>query len=332
MPAYSEKDVAELFEVTLPKIKRIIGQIESCFIGQKNVVQLSITSILSGGHVLLEGLPGLGKTLLAKLLSQSFDLEFTRIQFTPDLMPADITGTNILIEENGKRTFQFQKGPIFTNFLLADEINRASPKTQSALLEAMQEGTVTIFNKKYELSKPFIVFATQNPIELEGTYPLPEAQLDRFFMKIIISMPDDKSLQQIIALKPYSIQNPHIKSEISKEELNKAINLIYELPYAQNIVDTITKIIRYSHPDTTNIETVKKYVKIGASPRGAQVLLRAAQSYAFLNNRPYVTLDDIKSVALPVLKHRIIVNIEGELNNITSETIITDILKYILPL
>lgn len=324
--AFTEKDAKNLFDITLPKINKVIEQIENYFIGQKNIVKLSICATLSGGHILLEGLPGLGKTLLAKLISQSFNLEFARIQFTPDLMPADITGTNILVEENGKRTFQFQKGPVFTNFLLADEINRASPKTQSALLEAMQEGTVTIFNKKYELPKPFIVFATQNSIELEGTYPLPEAQLDRFNMKIVISMPDDKSLQQIIKMKPYNIQNPQIKSEISKEELNKSINLIYEIPYAQNIVDTITKLIKLSNPATSNLETVKKYVKIGASPRGAQILLRTAQSYAFLNNRPYITLEDIKNVTLPVLKHRIIVNMEGELNNITPETIITDIL------
>ncbi len=326
---FTEQDAKNLLNVTLPKIKRVIEEIENYFIGQEDIVELSICAILSGGHVLLEGLPGLGKTLLAKLLSQSFNLEFARIQFTPDLMPADITGTNILIEENGKRTFQFQKGPIFTNFLLADEINRASPKTQSALLEAMQEKTVTVFNKKYELPKPFIVFATQNPIELEGTYPLPEAQLDRFNMKIVISMPDDKSLQQIVKMKPSNVENPQIKSDISKEELNKSINLIYEIPYAQNILDAITTITRLSNPALSNLETVKKYVKIGASPRAAQILLRSAQSYALLNSKPYLSIEDIKNVALPVLRHRIIVNIEGELNNITSESIVKDILKNI---
>lgn len=327
MNIFTEKDAKELFDITLPKINNVIEQIEKYFIGQENIVKLSISSILSGGHILLEGLPGLGKTLLAKLLSQSFNLEFARIQFTPDLMPADITGTNILVEENGKRTFQFQKGPIFTNFLLADEINRASPKTQSALLEAMQEGTVTCFNKKYELSKPFIVFATQNSIELEGTYPLPEAQLDRFNMKLVISMPDDKSLQQIVKIKPYTIQNPQIKSNISREEMIKSINLIYEIPYSEEIINTITKITKFSNPNTSNLETVKRYVKIGISPRGAQILLRSAQSYAFLNNRPYVTLEDIKNIAIATLRHRIIVNIEAELNNITPETIIQDILK-----
>ncbi len=329
MKNYSNQDVKKIFEVTLPKINNVLEQVSSYFLGQENNLRYCVCSILSGGHILIEGLPGLGKTLLAKLLSMSFNLEFSRIQFTPDLMPADITGTNILVEENGNRTFQFQRGPIFSHFLLADEINRASPKTQSALLEAMQEGTVTIFNKKYELPKPFIVFATQNPIELEGTYPLPEAQLDRFYMKIVIQMPDDKSLEKIIELKPYTIKNPTIKSDIEKDELNTVINLLYELPYAQNIIEAISKIVKYSNPAYSNLETIKKYVKIGISPRAAQVLLRSAQSYAFLNNRPYVTLDDIKNVCIPVLRHRIIINIEGELNGITAEKIIFDIIEHI---
>ncbi|MFN7182071.1 MAG: AAA family ATPase [Planctomycetota bacterium] len=329
MKNYSNDDVKKIFEITLPKIENIYEQINNYFLGQSENLRYAICSILSGGHILIEGLPGLGKTLLAKLLSSAFNLEFSRIQFTPDLMPADITGTNILMEEDGRRTFQFQRGPIFTNFLLADEINRASPKTQSALLEAMQEGSVTVLNKKYELPRPFIVFATQNPIELEGTYPLPEAQLDRFHLKLIISMPDDKSLEKIIQLKPYNLINPVIKSDISKDELNTTINLLYELPYARQIIEVISKIVKYSNPSYSNIETVKKYVKIGASPRAAQVLLKNAQSFAFLNGRPYVSIEDIKKICVPVLRHRIIINIDGELNNITPEKIISDILEQI---
>ena len=311
------KQVQEKITLLKTEIKRLI-------VGYDEVINQIIIGFLSGGHILLEGVPGIGKTLLVKTLSKSLNLNFSRIQFTPDLMPADITGTNIIIEDtDGKKRFQFQKGPIFNNIILADEINRATPKTQSALLEAMQELNVTISGTKYPIEAPFTIVATQNPIEMEGTYPLPEAQLDRFFFKIVMPSPNLEELNEIIN-RTTTEKTISISSLLNREEIIKYQALVKQIPIASNLVEYTNKLVLASHPSSQySGPSVKQYVRYGASPRAAQAIILGAKALSLMQGRMYVNQNDVLKMLLPVFRHRIIMNIEGEVGNIS----ITDIIK-----
>ncbi len=309
------------------KVRDMETEIARVMVGQKEIIRHTLICLLAGGNVLLEGVPGLGKTMLVKTISQALSLEFKRIQFTPDLMPADIVGTSIISEEaDGKRTFQFQAGPIFANLVLADEINRATPKTQSALLEAMQEKTVTVGAKTRELPQPFFVLATQNPLEMEGTYPLPEAQMDRFLFKLLVRFPDENELESIIAMPSASDM-----SELSKvsdaAELLTMRKLVQEVPAAQRVNSRVVRMILASHPDNPLApEKVRKYVRYGASPRGGQALLAGSKVRALMEGRYNVAFEDIEELAYPSLRHRILLNFEGEAEGIAVDEIIADIL------
>ncbi len=315
----------------IKEFKNIFGHIENeiskAIIGQKGVVRDVLTSVVAGGNVLLEGLPGLGKTQMVKAFSKALDLEFSRIQFTPDLMPADITGTDIYIKSNNDGSFQFQKGPIFTNLLLADEINRATPKTQSALLEAMQEKTVTVGNATYPLANPFFVLATQNPLELEGTYPLPEAQLDRFLMKLNVEFPKKDELSDIVKLTTGTeISEPNKACDC--ETLIALGNACRQVPIAKAVSDYALEIIMKGHSDYENApEITKKYVRYGSSPRGAQALITVSRIYALLDERFNVAFDDIKKAAFPTLRHRLFLNFEATAEGITPDDIIGELIK-----
>ncbi len=312
---------------SLEKVNNIEKEISKAIIGQKNVIRQVIVALFSGGHVLLEGAPGLGKTQLVKTMSKVLDLSFSRIQFTPDLMPADIIGTNILEKEEGVSGFKFHKGPVFSHLLLADEINRATPKTQSALLEAMQEATVTAFNKSYELPKPFMVMATQNPIEMEGTYPLPEAQLDRFLFKINVNFPNLEELKAIVDLttSPGDISLESIVDGIGIIEIR---NVAGQIPIAQPVLNYALKLISYTHPDNSySPEIAKNYIRFGASPRGAQAIVNASRVVALLEGRYNVSFDDIKYVAYPALRHRMFLNYEAMAAGLSCDDLIREILK-----
>jgi MoxR-like ATPase len=298
--------------------------IHRAIIGQEEAIEHSLIGLLAGGHVLLEGAPGLGKTRLVKTLSRIFNLQFSRIQFTPDLMPADILGTNILSQNaNGERTFVFQPGPIFGNIVLADEINRGTPKTQSALLEAMEEQTVTIQGRRYQLPAPFFVMATQNPIEMEGVYPLPEAQLDRFMLKIEVNAPPADEMRAIMDVP---VKAEEAKPLFNVEELTRLQRTMARVPVANQIKDYVVRLYRATHPTSPEAPPVaKKYVRYGASPRGAQALLAAARARALLAGRFNVSSADVRHVALPVLRHRIIRNFEAEAANVTAGDILGEL-------
>lgn len=308
------------------KIQKLKSEIQRVIVGYDAEIDQIIVALLTGGHVLLEGVPGIGKTLLVKTLAQVLSLNFARIQFTPDLMPADITGTNIIIEDtDGRKKFQFQKGPVFNHIILADEINRATPKTQSALLEVMQEFNVTVSGSRYTLEMPFMIVATQNPIEMEGTYPLPEAQLDRFFFKIEMLPPKLEELNEIIS-RTTTEKNTVVSAIIAHEDVIKYQSLIRQIPVANDLVEYINKMILATHPNGINAGPLaSKYVRYGASPRAAQAIVLGAKALAFIRGRLHVSPDDISELLLPVLRHRIILNIEGEVNNIA----ITDIVREI---
>lgn len=305
-------------------------ELSKIVVGQKLIIQHLFICLLCGGHVLIEGVPGLGKTLIVRSLSQILDLEYSRIQFTPDLMPADILGTNIVKEdERGNRYFEFYKGPIFGQFILADEINRASPKTQSALLEAMQEERITIFGTQYQLNPPFMVLATQNPIEMEGTYPLPEAQIDRFFFKLKINYPDLDELRGIIDKTTQNYQ-PDLQRIIQADSILAMKTLVRQVPIAEHVKNYAIRMVLSSHPDNKYaIENVKKYVLFGASPRGVQSLVLAGKVSALLDERYNVSREDIRSVAKPALRHRIALNIKGEAEGIDEDKIIEEIIESI---
>jgi MoxR-like ATPase len=282
---------------------------------------------MAGGHVLLEGVPGLGKTLLVRTLAETMGLKFGRIQFTPDLMPADIVGTNIIVEgEGGEKMFRFQAGAVFTNLLLADEINRATPKTQSALLEAMQEHQVTVGGKTYEMDKVFFVMATQNPLEMEGTYPLPEAQLDRFIFKLLISYPKRADLIEVMR-RTTSEETPHAETVLSPDELLEMRKLVREVIIAPHIEEMVADLLLRTHPDGEEApESVRKYVRFGASPRGAQAMVLTAKARALLSGRYNVAATDISAVAMAALRHRIILNFEGEADGVSVDSILDDVL------
>lgn len=309
-------------------IIRLKAEIKRLIVGYDEVIDQIIIGLLSGGHILLEGVPGIGKTLLVKTLSQALGLGFARIQFTPDLMPADITGTNIIIEDNdGRKRFQFQPGPVFNNIILADEINRATPKTQSAMLEAMQELTVTSGGVKHRIETPFTVVATQNPIEMEGTYPLPEAQLDRFMFKVVMLQPGLPELKEIIN-RTTTEKLVVISSLINREQIMKYQSLARQIPIAAHLVEYVGKLVLATQPDTEySIDLVRKYVRYGASPRAAQAIVLGAKASALIQGRLNVAQDDIINLLLPVLRHRIIMNIEGEASNIPTTDIIDQIRK-----
>lgn len=314
-------------ENTALKIKECKEEIGKGIIGQKEIIDNVLIAIFSGGNVLLEGMPGLGKTQLVKTISKVLNLKFSRIQFTPDLMPADVVGTNLIVKENDSTKFKFEEGPVFTNLLLADEINRATPKTQSALLEAMGEKSVTVGKITYNMPKPFMVLATQNPIEQEGTYPLPEAQLDRFQFKVKVDFPSLDELSKIMDLT-LGKEEEKINSVLNDKEILEMKEAIKEIPMADAVKEYALKIILATHPEVKEgHELSKKYVEVGASPRVAQGLISGAKVKAVMEGRYNVSFDDIKYIAYPVLRHRIILNFEGITEGITEEYIIEKILE-----
>jgi MoxR-like ATPase len=316
-------------ELFLKTAARIESEVSKVIVGQKEVVRSVLVSVLAGGHVLLEGVPGLGKTLLIRTLGSVLDLKFSRIQFTPDLMPADITGTEILIELDGKREFRFQPGPIFANLVLADEINRATPKTQSALLEAMQESSVTSSNRTYQLEPPFFVLATQNPLEMEGTYPLPEAQLDRFFFKVNVDFPEPVELVEILSRTTGS-QMEDIESQATGADILAMRSLVREVPIASHVNEYAARLVVASHPERNSaVEYVKRYVRYGSSPRGAQALVLGAKVTALLAGRYNVSMEDIRSVAPAALRHRLLLNFEGLAEGISTDKIISELLSQV---
>ena len=312
-----------VFIETARLIEREVGRV---IVGQKAVVRGVLISILAGGHVLLEGVPGLGKSLLVRTLAQALRLDTSRIQFTPDLMPADITGTNLIVDEGHGRAFRFQPGPIFANLVLADEINRATPKTQSALLEAMQERRVTVARTSHVLHEPFLVLATQNPIEMEGTYPLPEAQLDRFFFKLVVGFPSEDELVEI-ATRTTSIASTTIDAVADGATVLRMMALARELPIADAVTRHAARLVLHTHPTTESApREVKQFVRHGASPRGLQTLVLAGKIRALLEGRLNVSFEDIREVAGSGLRHRIILSYEGEAEGTTTDQVVTAVL------
>ena len=302
------------------------SELARLIVGQKALVRDTVIALIAAGHTLLEGVPGLGKTVLVRSLGQALDLKFARIQFTPDLMPADIVGTNVIREDKGRREFQYQAGPLFANLVLADEVNRATPKTQSALLEAMQERTVTVGTETRALPAPFFVLATQNPIELEGTYPLPEAQLDRFFFKSIVPFPTEIELLEI-ARRTTGNTTPQLKAVAGADALLAAQKVAREVPIAEHVLVYAGKLISATHPDRTELDSVRRYVRFGASPRGLQTLVLAGKVRALLEGRYNVAYDDIAAVAHPALRHRVFLQFEAEADDVTADQLIDEIVE-----
>ena len=323
--ASPDLSVAE-FRETAAGIEAEVGKV---IVGQKNVVRHALIGILSGGHVLLEGVPGLGKTMLIRTLGQALNLEFSRIQFTPDLMPADITGTEIMEETaDGRRAFRFQPGPVFANLILADEINRATPKTQSALLEAMQEQTVTVANHTYPLPAPFFVLATQNPIEQEGTYPLPEAQLDRFLFKVNVLFPSADDLTEILA-RTTGQEIAAATTVADGPRLIAMQQLARQVPIPSHVSAYISRLVVASHPENSAIPLVNQYVRYGASPRGAQALVLGAKITALLAGRYNVSFEDVAAVTPAALRHRLLLNFEGQAEGVRTDDIIGSLIESV---
>lgn len=309
------------------KIRRCEEEISKGIIGQKDTIRNVLIAIFAEGNVLLEGMPGMGKTQLVKTIGKVLDLKFSRIQFTPDLMPADVVGTNIVVKENDNTVFKFEKGPVFTNLLLADEINRATPKTQSALLEAMGEKTVTVGKTTYEMPKPFMVLATQNPIEQEGTYPLPEAQLDRFLFKLNVEFPTLDELKEIMDLT-LTNKSLELTNVLEGNEIVDLRNIIKEIKIAEPVKEYALKLILATHPELENgADIAKRYVEAGAGPRAAQGIIAGAKVRAVMEGRLNVSFEDIKELAYPVLRHRIILNFDAITEGLNEETIISKILE-----
>ncbi len=308
----------------------IEAEVGKVIVGQSDVVRDVIICVLAGGHALLEGVPGLGKTMLIRTLGDVLDLKFSRIQFTPDLMPADIVGTDILEEtEDGRRQFRFQAGPIFANLVLADEINRATPKTQSAMLEAMQEKTVTVAGRRYDLDMPFFVLATQNPLEMEGTYPLPEAQLDRFLFKVNVAFPAVDELVKILdrTTGPTTPQADKVADGAQVIEMGR---LALDTPIPSHVSQYVAHIVVASHPESEEAApSVKQYARYGASPRGAQALIIGAKLNALLDGRSNVAFDDVAAVAPAALRHRILLNFEGQAEGLSTDQLIADVLATV---
>ncbi len=308
--------------------ERLRAEIGKVIVGQREILEDTLLALIAGGHVLLEGVPGLGKTLTVRTLAEALHLSFHRIQFTPDLMPADLIGTNMVVENaDGKKAFEFQKGPLFANVVLADEINRATPKTQSALLESMQEHSVTVAGITHVLSEPFFVMATQNPLEMEGTYPLPEAQLDRFFCKLIVTYPDVGELETILD-RTTEMQNPQAEAVLSGERIIEMSRLARKIPISQEVRRYGIAIVLATHPENELASpATKQYVRYGASPRALQAMILGAKIKAILDNRYHVARDDLRAMALPVLRHRMILNFEGQAEGISTDDVIGKIIQ-----
>ena len=301
-------------------------EISKFIVGQDEVIEHVLIAILGGGHVLLEGVPGLGKTALVTTIAKVLDLKFQRIQFTPDLLPADIVGTQILIERDGEKVFEFQPGPVFCNILLADEINRATPKTQSALLETMQEGSVTVANATHPLERPFFVLATQNPIENDGTYPLPEAQLDRFFFKLAVRLPGHDDFVEILNRRGGN-GVPSIESVATATDILQMGETLREVLIAAEVQDFLVRVVRATHPEDENAPgDVKSYVRHGASPRGAQAILAGSRVRALLQGRYHVATEDIAAMAIPAMRHRLILSFEGEAEGVQADQLVRAVL------
>ena len=316
---------AETFRQRYQAVKEQIGKV---IVGHDDIVHGILTCLFAGGHCLLEGVPGLGKTLLVRTLAQALDLKFNRVQFTPDLMPSDILGTNMVLETpDGRRVFDFQKGPIFTQICLADEINRATPKTQSALLETMQEGTVTVAGNRFELEKPFFVMATQNPIEQEGTYPLPEAQLDRFFFKLVVGYSTRQDLATIIDRTTRGVR-VEAEKVMDGSEIRQWQQLVREVILASHVQDYVVRLTLATHPQGPfALEPTNKYLRWGSSPRGAQTVALAAKVRALLEGRYNVSFEDVRRVYLPAMRHRVVLNFDAQAEGIDPDTVLLDILE-----
>ncbi|REJ85992.1 MAG: MoxR family ATPase [Planctomycetota bacterium] len=312
--------------------KKLRAEVGKVIVGQEDIVDGTLSALIAGGHVLLEGVPGLGKTLLVRTLADALHLQFSRVQFTPDLMPADLVGTNVVMETaDGRKKFEFQKGPIFANIVLADEINRATPKTQSALLEAMQEHHVTVGGQTYHLPEPFLVMATQNPLEMEGTYPLPEAQLDRFFSKLLVRYPSAADMEDILD-RTTSVETPEAQPVLAGERILELRTLARQIPIADEIRRHAINLVLATHPDNAlATEMVKRFVLFGSSPRGAQSLILAAKISAILDERYHVSKEDLQTAAHSALRHRLILNFEGQAENISTDEVIHDVVKSVKP-
>ena len=327
----SEAATAEIGLEQFGEIARgIEAEVGKVIVGQHEVVRSAIICVLAGGHALLEGVPGLGKTMLIRTLGDVLDLNFSRIQFTPDLMPADIVGTDILEEtEDGRRQFRFQAGPIFANLVLADEINRATPKTQSAMLEAMQEKTVTVAGRRYDLDMPFFVLATQNPLEMEGTYPLPEAQLDRFLFKVNVPFPAVQDLVTILD-RTTGVEQPQADKAADGAQVIGMGKLALSTPIPSHVSQYVAHIIVATHPDSEEATpSVRQYARYGASPRGAQALIIGAKINALLDGRSNVSFEDVAAVAPPALRHRILLNFEGQAEGLSTDQLIAEVLESV---
>jgi MoxR-like ATPase len=324
LAAVEAEQAAERFVATFERIRDEIGKF---IVGQQAIVEHVLLAVVSGGHVLLEGVPGLGKTALVNTLAQALHLKFQRIQFTPDLLPADVVGTQVLIDRQGSKTLEFQPGPVFCNVLLADEINRATPKTQSALLETMQEKSVTVAGKTHALSLPFFVLATQNPIEQEGTYPLPEAQLDRFFFKLFVDLPGHEEFAEILRRTGGS-HAPTIEPVATGEDILAMSRTLRETPIDDVVQDHLIRIVRATHAKSDDAPPeVRKFVRHGASPRGAQAMLAASRGRALLAGRYHVSREDVNAVAAPALRHRLILSFEGEAEGVRADDLIARVIQ-----
>jgi MoxR-like ATPase len=320
---------AEEFRSIAYGIEEQVGQV---IVGQRDLVRQTLVTLLAGGNALLEGVPGLGKTMLVRTLAEAIDCNFNRIQFTPDLMPSDIVGTNLIVEdEQGRRAFQFEAGPVFANLVLADEINRATPKTQSAMLEAMQEHSVTVAKVTRRLPEPFFVLATQNPLESEGTYPLPEAQLDRFFFKIDVSFPTVDELVEI-ANRTTATSMPHAQAAADGPTIRAMQQLARGVPIADHVMMFAARLLKATHPnDPASPSRIREYVRYGGSPRGMQAMILGGKIMALLDGRYNVAFDDIRDAAVPALRHRMILNFEAQAEGITTDQLIQHLIETLVP-
>ena len=320
------KQLADQLSAFRDDFARLREEVGRVIVGQQEIVDGTLAAMIAGGHVLLEGVPGLGKTMLVRTLADALHLSFSRVQFTPDLMPADLVGTNVVVEQGTGRGFEFQAGPIFANIVLTDEINRATPKTQSALLEAMAEKSVTAGGQTHQLPRPFLVMATQNPLEMEGTYPLPEAQLDRFFVKLMVPYPTAADLATILNRTTGS-DDQTARPILSGERILQLRQLARQIPVAEDVQSYAIGIVLGTHPDqSVASDMVQRFVRFGASPRGAQALILYAKILAVLDGRFHVAREDINAAAVPVLRHRMILSFEGQAQNISSDDVIRDLL------